>query len=344
MKRLTPLVLLALVVILACGGQKKPEPIYEQGSEEYTFFESLADTLGMPVLAPDNNEVLVETSEFKIWMSDIRPSLYAGLKQFASNMSQVPQQRVQQFITQNAQQVAQRELFVVAAKDKGITVPDSAVDNQMDQIYQSRGGKENFITFLEKQGFTLDYVINDVKKSLYMRKYRDEVIAPDIEVTEQELQKVYGEDKTATVRHILFMTRGKSEEEKAAVREKAQEVLEMAKAGEDFAELAKEYSEDPGSKEKGGLYESFPKGRMVKSFEEAAFNLPIGSISDLVETQYGYHIIKVIDRQKEEKPYEEVKDQLRQQIVNDRQRDAYQQELEDLKKQYNYEEHFDFLA
>lgn len=344
MKRLTPLVLLALVVIFACGGQKKPEPVYEKGSEEYTFFESLSDTLGMPVLDPDNNNLLVETSKFKIWTSDIRPSLYVGLKQFASNMSQLPEQRVQQFITQNAQQVAQRELFVVAAKDQGITVDDSAVDQQMEQIYQSRGGKENFMQFLEQQGFTVDYVIEDVRKSLYMQKYRDQVITPDIEVTEDEMKKIYGEDKTATVRHILFMTRGESEEEKAEVREKAEKVLEMAKSGQDFAELAKEYSEDPGSKDEGGLYESFPKGRMVKSFEEAAFNLPIGSISDLVETEYGYHIIKVVDRQREEEPYEEVKDQLRQQIQDDRQRDAYQQALDDLKEKYNYQEHFDFAT
>jgi hypothetical protein len=70
------------------------------------------------------------------------------------------------------------------------------------------------------------------------------------------------------------------------------------------------FSEDPGSKNTGGLYENFPKGQMVKPFEDAAFTLPIGSLSDIVETPYGYHILKIIDRKKETKPYEEVKKDL----------------------------------
>jgi parvulin-like peptidyl-prolyl isomerase len=93
-----------------------------------------------------------------------------------------------------------------------------------------------------------------------------------------------------------------------------QRILIRAREGEDFAQLAKEFTEDPGSKENGGLYEDFGRGVMVKPFEEAAFSVPIGEISDIVETQYGYHILKVIDRKKETRPLEEVKTELENQI------------------------------
>src|SRR6185295_16089353 len=84
-------------------------------------------------------------------------------------------------------------------------------------------------------------------------------------------------------------------------RAKAEEVLKRARAGEDFAKLAKEFSTDPGNKDKGGDLGWFGKGAMVPAFEEAAFKLKPGEISDLVETPFGLHIIKLDDRKTETK-------------------------------------------
>ncbi len=114
-------------------------------------------------------------------------------------------------------------------------------------------------------------------------------------------------------------------------------ILQRAKAGEDFAALAKENTEDPGSKDNGGLYENFPRGHMVKPFEDAAFSVPIGGISDIIETQYGYHILQVVERKKETKSFEEVKAELEQQLMRSKRRDMNTSVVEKLKKESGYE-------
>jgi peptidyl-prolyl cis-trans isomerase D len=93
--------------------------------------------------------------------------------------------------------------------------------------------------------------------------------------------------------HILFKTEGKDE---AAVRKQAEDVLKQAKAGADFGELARKYSEDDVSKAKGGDLNFFARGQMVPEFDQVAFSLPVGQISDLVKSQFGFHIIKVLEK------------------------------------------------
>ena len=93
--------------------------------------------------------------------------------------------------------------------------------------------------------------------------------------------------------HILLNTAGKDE---AAVRKQAEDILQQVKAGADFAELAKKFSEDEGSKVNGGDLDYFTRGRMVPEFETAAFALEPGQVSDIVKSQFGFHIIKVVDK------------------------------------------------
>jgi peptidyl-prolyl cis-trans isomerase C len=129
-----------------------------------------------------------------------------------------------------------------------------------------------------------------------------------VEITDEEVKKYYEENparfeqpESVRASHILFSTRDTatqqelSEDKKAAKKKLAEEVLKRARGGEDFAKLAKEYTEDPGSKETGGEY-TFPRGRMVPEFEAAAFALSPGQIADLVTTQFGYHIIKLSEK------------------------------------------------
>jgi peptidyl-prolyl cis-trans isomerase D len=119
----------------------------------------------------------------------------------------------------------------------------------------------------------------------------------------------YKVQNRAHVEHILFKTIGKTDAEVAEIRAKAQDVLNKAKKGASFEDLAKKFSEDDATKPKGGDLGWIVEGQTVPEFQQTAFSLPKGSISDLVKTQYGFHIIKVIDRETAHtKSFEEVRD------------------------------------
>jgi peptidyl-prolyl cis-trans isomerase D len=150
---------------------------------------------------------------------------------------------------------------------------------------------------------------------------------PAPEISEAELRAYYDRnlnryqvEERILASHILFMTMDKSEEEIQQIEAQAKEVLGKVRAGGDFAELAKQYSGDPGNKDQGGDLGWVVRGQMVPNFEQASFALQPGEVSDLVKTEYGFHIIKAHQRDRAHmQSFDEVKDQIRQEIVQERQ-------------------------
>ena len=139
-------------------------------------------------------------------------------------------------------------------------------------------------------------------------------------VTDDELEKAYKENiqqfqvpNRVHVQHILLNTVGQPDASVDEIKKKAEDILAQAKKkGSNFEELAKKYSEDPGSKTKGGDIGWIVQGQTVPEFEKTAFSLNKGDISDLVKTQYGFHIIKVLDKESAHtKTLDEVKEQIR---------------------------------
>jgi peptidyl-prolyl cis-trans isomerase D len=133
----------------------------------------------------------------------------------------------------------------------------------------------------------------------------------DLKVQYQQNIQQYQVPNRVHVEHILLMTVGKTDAEVEEIRQKAEDVLKQAKKGAKFEDLAKKYSEDPGTKDKGGDLGWLTQGQTVPEFEKTAFSLDKGKMSDLVKTQYGFHIIKVLDKETAHtKPFEEVKDSI----------------------------------
>jgi len=146
-----------------------------------------------------------------------------------------------------------------------------------------------------------------------------EEVLDKLTITESDAKKYYENHQSQfkvpekiRVRHILIRAdKSAPEEVRKKAKEKAEEILKKAKSGEDFAKLAMEYSDDPGSKTKGGDLGFFERGRMVPAFEEAAFKLNPGEVSGVIETAYGFHIIKMEEKKKEElEPFEKIKDKV----------------------------------
>ena len=160
-------------------------------------------------------------------------------------------------------------------------------------------------------------------------------IAANIAVPDEQLRRAYQQridsfrtPERVKVRHILFMTQGKTPDEVNKIKAKAEEVRKQAN-DKNFGDLAKQYSEDPGSKDKGGDVGFIVKGQMVKNFENTAFAMKPGEISNLISTEYGYHIMEVQERQNARvQPFEEVKDALAGEVKKVQVADRVQNSIE----------------
>jgi peptidyl-prolyl cis-trans isomerase D len=171
-----------------------------------------------------------------------------------------------------------------------------------------------------------EYRVGERRKVRYLLIDTDQVRGKTT-VTPDEIQSYYNQNiqqyqspEQVRASHILLKTEGKDE---AAVRKQAEDVLKQVKAGGDFAALAKKYSEDEGSQANGGDLDYFGRGRMVPEFEQAAFTMQPGQLSDLVKTQYGFHIIKVVDKKPAvTRSLEEVRAQINDQLAHQKAQQA----------------------
>ena len=193
-----------------------------------------------------------------------------------------------------------------------------------------------------------DYKIPAKRKVKYalintqgMRDHQ-KVSAEDVQKHYQDNQQQFTTPEQVRASHILFKTDGKDE---AAVRKQAEAVLARAKAGEDFAKLANEYTEEEVGKTRGGDLDFFGRGQMAKEFEETAFALKPGQISDIVKTSFGLHIIKTTDHKPETKrPLEEVRAQIEDQLKWERAQNEAQRLADDLDKQIDDPGDFDTVG
>ncbi len=181
------------------------------------------------------------------------------------------------------------------------------------------------------------YRIGEKRKIRYLLIDTDalkaKIVVPpgDIERHYQENIQQYSTPEQVRASHILLKTDGKNDE---AVKAKAEALLKQARAGADFAELARKNSEDEASAKQGGDLDYFGRGKMVKEFEDVAFTQQPGTISDLVKSQFGYHIIKVVDKKAATtRPLDQVRAQIADQMAYERAQEQATQIANTLAKQ-----------
>ncbi|MFH7830735.1 peptidylprolyl isomerase PrsA [Bacillus luti] len=184
---------------------------------------------------------------------------------------------------------------------KNYKVDDKEVDKKYDEMKKQVG--DQFDTLLKQQGLKEETLKNGVRAELAQEKAIEKTI------TDKELKENYKPEIKAS--HILVKDEAT-----------AKKVKEELGQGKSFEELAKQYSEDTGSKEKGGDLGFFGPGKMVKEFEDAAYKLKKDEVSEPVKSQFGYHIIKVTDIKEPEKSFEQSKADIKKELVAKKKQDG----------------------
>ena len=213
------------------------------------------------------------------------------------------------------------KLLIQESKTRKIAVPDADVEAQIAQIRSQFPGQQQFEQALAAQKMTLQDVRDDARNEIGVEKLVEGEVGSKIAVKPEAVSDFYknNQDKfqqgpRVRASHILIQVpQGADAATKAAAKTKAEGILKDLKAGKDFAAAAKENSQDPGSAVNGGDLGFFEQGQMVPPFEQAAFALKPGQMSEIVETQFGFHIIKVAEHQDSHVvPLEEAKGQIEQ--------------------------------
>ena len=222
-------------------------------------------------------------------------------------------------------QIVGYKLLLQESRARKVAIPDADVDARVGEIRKQFPSEDVFMQMLIQRKMTLEQIRNDARQDMAIAKLIETEIAAKAAVKPEQIQDFYAknpdqfkQDERVRASHILIAFPEKADAAaKAQARTKADQVLKDVKAGKDFAALAKQHSQDPGSAVNGGDLGFFQKGQMVGPFNDVAFTLAPGAVSDVVETQFGYHIIKVAEKQPSRTiPLEEVRPQVEQYLQN----------------------------
>lgn len=233
----------------------------------------------------------------------------------------------------------ERELLNQETQKAGIKATTELVDNQMNEIRKRFPDEKTFEKALADMGLSDAELRSRIEKEQAIQTWIETNFFEKSTVSEEETKAYYDahpemfvQPESVRARHILIKVDPKAADtEKAGARKKIEEIQKKLKEGGDFEALAKEFSDCP-SRAQGGDLGQFAKGRMVKPFEEAAFSLPVGQVSPIVETTFGYHLIEVLERKPESKTsYEEAKERIEKLLKSEKVRTMLRAHIDGLK-------------
>jgi peptidyl-prolyl cis-trans isomerase C len=216
--------------------------------------------------------------------------------------------------------MVEQEVVAQAAEREGIEVDAAQVEKQVEELRSVFDRDNQFLMKLEDDGFTEESFRRHIRRMIAAKMYLDRIRVDASDVSDNELQRFYDDNKDrltlpaqVRVRHILLKWKPMgTQDDQSAIREEIKPILERARDGEDFAMLAREFSEDAATRQNGGDTGLFTYGAMVPPFEAAAFALEPGEISDPVDTVFGVHILKLEELMEPRLlPLDEVREQLR---------------------------------
>ena len=262
--------------------------------------------------------VVAKVNGESISKSDFEEAVKAAEQQAGSPVPPDQRDRVYREILD---QMIGYRLLTQESKARKVAVPDADVEAQILRIKQQFPNEDEFKQALAQRHMTVEQIRNDARQNMAISKLVEDEVSTKVSVKPEEVQTFYQqnpqnfqETEKVHASHILIAAPKTADAPtRAKARAKAESILKDVKAGKDFAALAKQNSEDPGSAQNGGDLGFFPKGQMVPPFDAMAFSLKPGTVSNLVETDFGYHIIKVLEKQPGRTvPLEEAKPRIEQ--------------------------------
>jgi len=310
-------VVMKLLVIVICifsvmSCNKKDEPaVLPSAAEPET-------KVVQPEAKVDENAVVVSVNGKDIIQGEVEKELQNILMQYQGRVP--PQQMIQlqpQLEKQAVESLINKQLLVEESDRQKVEASVEEIDAEVNKVSAQFETPEKFKEKLKELKLSEEKFRKDIEQNYRIEKLLKSKM-PAITVTDEDISLFYkGKPENFIVpeqiqaSHILYSIEpDTSDEIKKEKRSELQVVLEKIKKGDDFAELARKHSDCP-SKEQGGELGSFPRGAMVKAFDDVAFNLKVGEVSDVVETQFGFHIIKLIGRtEASTTPLEQVKDKI----------------------------------
>ena len=239
-----------------------------------------------------------------------------------------------------------RELLYQESQKRGGKVEDKEVNEQFDALKKRFPSEDEFKTALLKMKTSEAALKSQLRKGMGIQQFLDKEFVQKVKVPEEEVKDFYKkqpdlfkEPEKVKASHILIKFDSQADKSaKDQAKIKIEEIQKKLKGGEDFAVLAKEFSEGP-SNVKGGDLGYFKRGQMVQPFEDAAFKLEPGVVSDIVETRFGYHLIKVVDKKPESVvSYENAKDKIVNYLKQEKTGKELQRYIEELRQKEVIEE------
>ncbi|HEB72992.1 MAG TPA: peptidylprolyl isomerase [Nitrospirae bacterium] len=240
--------------------------------------------------------------------------------------------------------IISRETFLHEASKENIKADEAVVAEKLAQVKAGFPDQKIFQNALKEQGLTEDFLKKEIVKAVIIQSLVEKNILSAINITDEALRNYYDlnqlefeKEEMIQAAHILARADAKSSpEEKKKARERIGEIKRKLNEGADFGKLASTESDDKAAAANKGDLGTFSKGQMVEEFSKAAFSLEPGEISDIVETQFGYHLIKVTKKVPAKVvPFEEAKDSIKAKLTQKITGEKIREYIKRLKKEFN---------
>jgi peptidyl-prolyl cis-trans isomerase SurA len=288
---------------------------------------SLSEAVVDRVVAVVNQEIIT-LSEVEKWINPLK-------EEIVTEDRLERQRKMQEICRKVLEKLIEEKLIDQEVKKSGIKISSKEIGATLEEVRRRNAvTQEDLEKALAVEGLTLETYKKQIEKGLQRQKLINWSVKVETKAGEKELRDFYQKsidryrtNETYRPSHILFVIpKGATPEEIREIRKKGQKVLEKIKGGENFGEMALLYSEDASNKDRGNLG-YFKKGELLPAFEREALRLKIGEVSGIVRTDFGFHIIKLLDRKGADPlPFEEVKEKV--------QADYYESEMEKAFRQY----------